>query len=137
MPTFEAATAIAAPASHVWDTLLRTERWTEWDTQLERVDGRLEPDGRIEIRVVGTSRPFRLRVTTWEPQQRIVLSGGMPLGLFTGTRRYLLDSDGAGTSFTMGESYSGPLAGMIGKSIPDLQPSFEAFVAGLRAAAER
>jgi hypothetical protein len=60
----------------------------------------------------------------------------MPLGLFTGTRRYELDPAGAGTTMRMKETYSGPLAGMIGKSIPDLQPSFEAFVSGLRQAAE-
>ena len=137
MPTFEATTVVAAPPAKVWDTLLATERWTEWDPQLESVEGRLADGGRLEIRVAGSSRPFRLRVTSWQPQRQVVLSGGMPLGLFTGTRTYTLAEDGDGTSVTMRETYTGPLAGLIGKSVPDLQPSFDAFVSGLRSAAER
>lgn len=136
MLLFEAATSVAAPSPHVWDTLLHTERWTDWDPRLSRVEGALGEHGRLEIHVVGTSRPFKLRVVAWEPHHRIVLTGGMPLGLFTGTRTYQVEADAESTTVTMRESYSGPLAGVIGKSIPDLQPSFEAFVAGLRAAAE-
>ena len=136
MPTFEATTAIAAPAPAVWDTLLATDRWTGWDPQLERVDGALAEGGRLEIRVRDNSRPFTLRVTTWEPHRRIVLTGGMPLGLFTGTRTYSLAEADGRTTVTVRETYTGPLAGLIGRSIPDLQPSFDAFVAGLRRAAE-
>jgi hypothetical protein len=32
----------------------------------------------------------------------------------------------------MREDYTGPLAGMIAKSIPDLSPSFERFATGLK-----
>ena len=60
----------------------------------------------------------------------------MPLGLFVGTRTYSLVPSGAGTTVTMRETYTGPLAGLIGRSVPDLQPSFDAFVRGLRADAE-
>lgn len=74
--------------------------------------------------------------TTWEPHGRIVLTGGMPLGLFTGTRTYALAEADGRTTMTMHETYTGPLAGVIGRSIPDLQPPFDAFVAGLRRAAE-
>ncbi len=91
----------------------------------------------MTIHVAGSSRPFKLRVVTWEPHRRIVLRGGLPLGLFSGTRRYVLEEDGGRTTMTMSETYSGPLAGVIGRSIPDLQPAFDAFVAGLRDAAER
>ena len=136
MPTFQATTDVAAPASAVWGTLLATERWTSWDPQLEGVDGSLADGGRLEIRVRDNPRPFKLRVTTWEPHRRIVLTGGLPLGLFTGTRTYSLAEGGGRTTVTMHETYTGPLAGSIGRSIPDLQPSFDAFVAGLRRAAE-
>lgn len=46
-------------------------------------------------------------------------------------------ADGEGTDVAMTEAYSGPLAGLIGRSIPDLGPSFEAFADALKAAAER
>jgi uncharacterized protein YndB with AHSA1/START domain len=136
MPTFEATTSVAAPPAAVWTSLLATDRWTSWDPQLESVAGRLADGGRLEIRVKDNPRPFKLKVATWEPQRRIVLTGGMPLGLFTGTRTYTLADDGAGTAVTVRETYTGPLAGLIGKSIPDLQPSFDSFVSGLRRDAE-
>lgn len=56
----------------------------------------------------------------------------MPLGLFTGERTYTLTSEGTGTRFRMREEYTGPLAGMIFKSIPDLGPAFQQFADGLK-----
>lgn len=138
MPSFAATTSVAAPARHVWETLLHTEQWPAWDARLECVEGELAANGRLTLQVRDVSRPFRLRVTTWEPGRRVVLASGMPLGLFTGTRTYRMTPDGdQTTTFAMSEQYTGPLAAVIGKSIPDLQPSFDAFVSGLRAAAER
>lgn len=136
MPTFEATTTVAASASTVWDTLLATDRWTSWDPALESVEGTLAEGGRLDIRVRDNPRPFRLKVAAWEPARRIVLAGGMPLGLFTGTRTYTLAEEQGATTVVVRETYTGPLAGLIGRSIPDLQPSFDAFVAGLRRAAE-
>ena len=61
----------------------------------------------------------------------------MPLGLFSGTRRYTLEpGEGGRTTFTMAETYAGPLSPLVTRSIPDLQPAFEAFAAGLRRDAE-
>jgi hypothetical protein len=62
--------------------------------------------------------------------------GGMPLGLFTGTRTYTLTPRDGGTEFAMEEDYTGPMAGMITKSIPDLQPSFDEFASCLKSRAE-
>ena len=64
-------------------------------------------------------------------------TGGMPLGLFRGTRDFVLTPTPAGrVKFTMTETYSGMLAGLITRSIPDLQPAFELFAADLKARAE-
>ena len=49
----------------------------------------------------------------------------MPLGLFTGVRSFRLAPSDGGTRVTMREEYSGPLVGLMSRSIPDLQPSFE------------
>jgi hypothetical protein len=59
--------------------------------------------------------------------------GAMPLGLFKGTRTYVLTPQPDGSvGFAMREEYTGPLAGLIGRSIPDLGPSFEQFATGLK-----
>jgi hypothetical protein len=61
----------------------------------------------------------------------------MPLGLFTGVRTYRLASEGDGvTRFTMREEFSGPLVPIIGRSMPDFQPSFDQFARGLKARVE-
>jgi hypothetical protein len=75
-------------------------------------------------------------VTLKEPGQ-MVFRGGMPFGLFTGERTHTLQRQGTATSFTMREEYTGPIAGMIFKSIPDLGPSFQQFAEGLKQQAER
>ena len=76
-------------------------------------------------------------MTTFAAPGSLVFTGGMPLGLFKGVRTYTLSSDkSGGTLFTMREEYTGPLAGSIGKSIPDLNPSFRQFVSGLKARVE-
>ncbi|MDE0803591.1 MAG: SRPBCC domain-containing protein [Acidimicrobiales bacterium] len=137
MTTFEASTTISSSADHVWATLLDTTRWPEWDRSLQRVEGPLGPEGRITIHVEGQSRPFKLRVVDWEPGLRLTLRGGMPLGLFTGTRAYELTAVADGTAVSMVERYTGPLASVFGKRLPDLQPSFDDFVAGWRDAAQR
>jgi hypothetical protein len=137
MKHFAASTDIAAPADRVWTTLLDVAAWPAWDPALDRVEGRLDPGARVTIHVRDSSRPFRLRVDERRPPHLLVLRGGMPLGLFTGTRHYRLEELGPDrTAFSMEESYAGPLAGPVTRAIPDLQPSFDAFVAGLRRAAE-
>ena len=62
----------------------------------------------------------------------------MPLGLFKGVRTFTLtkQEDGS-TRFDMHEKFSGPLTGLIGKTIPDLNPSFEIFAKGLKDISEK
>jgi hypothetical protein len=62
----------------------------------------------------------------------MVFRGGMPLRLFTGERTYTLIGERGGTAFAMREVYSGPLAALIFRSIPDLGPSFRQFAEGLK-----
>ncbi|MEM9561782.1 MAG: SRPBCC domain-containing protein [Actinomycetota bacterium] len=136
MLRFETSKQIEADPSTVWSTLIQTGRWPDWGAGVERVDGELAEGGRMTLHVAGQSRPFKLKVAGWEPQRHIELTSGMPLGLFTGRRTYDLDPVGGGTRFRMVETFGGPLAPLIGRTIPDLQPSFDAFAAGLAHAAE-
>lgn len=60
----------------------------------------------------------------------------MPLGLFRGARTYRLTPRGALVEFTMTEEFTGLMAPLITKSIPDMQPAFDEFAACLKRAAE-
>ena len=61
----------------------------------------------------------------------------MPLGLFKGVRTFTLESMGEDqVKFHLKEEFSGLLLPLIGRTIPDLTPTFEAFAAGLKERAE-
>jgi hypothetical protein len=129
---------IDAPVSTVWDVLVDGAHWTEWDSAVVRVDGTIGPGETVTVYPeVNPQRGFPVRVTEFVPGERMVWRGGMPLGLFTGTRTYRLGEESNGrVRFEMREEYTGPLAGLIVKSIPDLGPSFIRFAEGLKRRAE-
>ena len=139
MPAYEASTTIAAPPARVWEVLTDVPSWTSWDSGVKSVEGDAEPGGALKIEPeVNPGRAFKVKVTDFEPERRMVLKGGMPLGLFQGVRTYTLAPDGAAaTRFVMREEYGGPMAPIITRSIPDLGPSFQQFANGLKERSEQ
>jgi uncharacterized protein YndB with AHSA1/START domain len=135
---FEASSTIRSSPERVWSVLTDGDRFPQWDSGIDKVEGKIAPGSTIKIYVkVNPGRAFPLKVTQFEPPRRMVFSGGMPLGLFKGVRTYTLEPDGGGgTRFNMREEYTGPLLGMMWRSIPDLRPSFQQFAEGLKARAE-
>jgi hypothetical protein len=134
---YEARADINAPADHVWRILTDANGMTEWDSGVERIDGRIAQGE--TIRVVSSANPdrtFPVVVTEWVEPRRMVWSGGMPLGLFRGTRTFTLTPSASTTTFTMREEFTGPLRPLIARSMPDLGPSFERFATGLKARSE-
>ena len=94
-------------------------------------------NGRIKLwSEVDPKRAFALKVRTFDAPKKMVWQGGMPFGLFTGTRTFELLDNGGSTTFEMQEVFSGALSGLIVKSIPDLAPSFEKFAQALKEKAE-
>jgi uncharacterized protein YndB with AHSA1/START domain len=137
MRYYEASSKIEAGPDRVWAALTDGAGWSTWESDVERVDGKIAPGETITIRSkVAPGRAFPVKVATFEPGRRLVFSGGMPLGLFKGVRTYTLAPDGTGTAFKMREEYTGPLLGMMWRSMPDLGPSFRTFVDGLKAHVE-
>ena len=133
MRSYQATAIIEAPPEEIWPVLTDIAAWPEWDSGVTNVHGRLAVGEKLKIRVeANPGRAFPVRVVTLSEPDRIVFRGGMPLGLFTGERTYTLQPEGASTRFPMREQYTGPLARMIFKSIPDLGPSFQQFANGLK-----
>lgn len=137
MRAYEATVLIDAPADRIWPALTDVAAWPQWDSGVTKVDGELALGRKLTITVAANpGRAFPVKVAELDAPDRMVFRGGMPLGLFTGQRTYTLAPEAGGTRFTMREEYSGPLAGMIFKSIPDLGPSFRQFAEGLKQQAE-
>jgi hypothetical protein len=138
MRFYEAVADIVAGPDAVWAILIDAPGYTGWDSGVIGIDGRIAPGETIKVHSsANPGRTFPVKVTEFSPGQRMVWSGGMPLGLFKGVRTYTLSPGPTGvTKFTMREEYTGPLLPMIWKSIPDLEPSFQQFAKGLKARAE-
>jgi hypothetical protein len=135
MKSFATSIAIKARPEKIWALLTDASIYPSLDPAIAKVEGRIGAGERVVVHANG--RPFKLQVTTFEPNQRMVWSGGMPLGLFRGIRTYALGAATPGTvEFTMREVFSGLMAPLIVRSIPDLQPSFDTFAANLKRRAE-
>jgi hypothetical protein len=134
MRFYEASSTIASSPEAVWAALADGDGWSSWDSGVSRVEGRIAPGEKITIRSeAAPGRAFPVKVTHYEPPARLELRGGMPLGLFRGVRTFEISAaSGGGTSFRVREEYSGPLVGLIWRSMPDLGPSFEQFAQGLK-----
>jgi hypothetical protein len=135
--SFQTETAIQSSPQTVWALLTDAPGYPAWNPTVTSVDGRIALGERITVHAAITPRrAFPVRVTAFEPERSMVWRGGMPLGLFTGTRVFSLDPRGDSVVFRMREDYRGLLAGLITRSIPDLQPAFDQFAAALKQRAE-
>ena len=127
----------AAPTT-VWALLVDGPAYPSWNPAVLSFRGRIAVGERIRfVSVVNPKRTFSVTVTELQPEHTMVWADGMPLGLFRGVRTYRLrPADGGSTVFTMQEVFSGPLAPLITKAIPDMSDSFAQFGDGLKRAAE-
>lgn len=137
MKSFRTSIRIAASSATVWEILTNLSRWTTWNSTIDKVEGQAALGAKVTVHAKASpGRAFPLKVAEFEAPRRMVWTGGMPLGLFTGKRTYVINPDGDGVRFEMDEQFTGLLAPLITKSIPDLQPAFDEFAQCLKKAAE-
>ena len=138
MKAFAVRTSIRATPESIWALLTDAAGYTRWNNTVEKVDGKIAKGERVTVRPkINPGRAFPVTVAEFEPSRRMVWTGGMPLGLFKGERTFTLKPGSNGeVEFSMREEYSGLMAPLIGRSIPDLQPAFDEFANDLKRAAE-
>lgn len=126
----------ASPAT-IWALLTDAQDYPRWNSTVQSIEGTIARGETIRLKAsIAPSRTFNLRVTTLVPNERMVWQDGTPL--FWGVRRYALTPRGDGaTDVTMAEVFSGLMLPLIARSLPDQGPSFERFLADLKAEAER
>jgi hypothetical protein len=137
--SFEAATRIDASPSEVWALLTDVRGWRDWDSGVDRVEGRVALGERLTIyATMIRNRPFSVTVTELRPREAMRWRGGLPFGMAVIERTYSLDAqDDGGTVLTVREDHAGPFAALLGRRTPDLNPSFRQFCAGIKAKAEQ
>jgi hypothetical protein len=137
MKSFAVTTTICATEERIWAILTDGPAYPTWNTTVSSVDGSIAPGQTVTVHAkIAPGRAFPVKVVAFEAPRRMVWSSSMPLGLFRGERVFELRPQSGGVGFSMREEYTGALAGLIGKSIPDLQPAFDEFAACLKAYAE-
>jgi hypothetical protein len=137
--SYEAAIRIQAGAEQVWAVLVDVGAWRDWPSGLDRVEGTVRIGERLTVVATGTRRrPLQVTVIELRPGEVMRWRSGLPLGLSVAERTYRLDpqTDGS-TEFTLREEYTGPLAPVMMRTVPDLTPAFRVFVAGLKQRVEQ
>jgi len=139
MRCYEASTRIGASPEVVWDLLTDVGGWRDWDSGVDRVDGHVALGERLTIHATMIrTRPFGVTVTEIRPREGMRWQAALPFGLAVIERTYHVDAqDDGDTVLTVREEHTGPLAVLLDRRTPDLNPSFRQFCAGLKARAER
>jgi len=134
MRYYEASSVISASPDEVWGVLTDGQRWPQWDSGVDAVEGTIAAGQKVTIRSkAAPGRAFPVTVTVYDAPHRLQFSGGMPLGLFRGVRTYAVSAGPAGgTAFHVREEYTGPMLRLIWRSMPDLGPSFTTFADGIK-----
>ena len=139
MKEYRASTTITATPERIWSILTDGAAYPEWEPNTERIDGQIAPGEKLTAwSQLSPGRAFPVKVTEFVPNQKMTWSGGMPLGLFTGERSFVLTPRGEGaTEFTLREVFTGPLLGLMSRTLPDLNTAFAQFAASLKGRAEQ
>lgn len=137
MKKYSASITINAAPDAVWKLLSDASGYPAWDLTMERIEGRLAFGETVKFFTKLSPQAFPVKVTAFEPNRRMVLTGGMPLGLFKSERTHsLMPTANGGTQFHTEEIFSGLLEPVFGKNIPDLTENFQGFAAALKKRAE-
>ncbi len=137
MKSFESRIRIRAKREKIWALLTDASRYPEWNTTVNKVEGSIELGKKVTVHAkISPDRAFPVKVVELVENEKMVWSAGMPLGLFKGARTFTLTEEGEEVEFRMREEFTGLMAGMITKSIPDLQPAFDEFAEALKHTAE-
>ena len=137
MKVYKASTTIQAPAEKIWNILTDAAGYPTWDLTMVRIEGKLALGETVKFFTKLSAQAFPVKVTAFEPGRKMVLTGGMPLGLFKSERTHTLTANKDGsTTFHTEEIFSGLLLGVFGRTIPDLTENFQGFAAALKKRAE-
>jgi len=139
MKSFSATTNIKASPETIWRILTDAPNYPTWDPGVIRIEGTIAPGQKVTAYTkLNPNRAFPAKVTEFIPRPKMTWTGGMPLGLIKGVRTFTLTPKGGeSVDFTLREDYGGLLLPLFAGTIPDLNKSFQDFVVGLKAHAER
>jgi len=133
MKKYNASITIQASPDKVWKVLVDADGYPAWDLTMDHIEGTLTLGSSVKFFTRLSAQAFPVRVTGFQVNQKLVLTGGLPLGLFKSERTHILTPAANGaTHFHTEEIFSGLLLPIFGRNIPDLTENFRGFVAALK-----
>lgn len=136
MKSLEAETLINARNSTVWEIITDAGNYTVWESGITSIQGEPRNGGTIRIRTrTRGNRTFRLRVQQI-PGEVMTWTGGLPLGLFRGVRPFTLSPQRGMTQLRVKEEFSGPLLGLMDKTMADTEQALTDYVNAVKERAE-
>ena len=119
MKTYSVTKTINAKADIIWAILTDSSNYPEWNTTVEKIEGNIALGEQIKVYAkFNPGQSFPVKVVEFEPGAKMVWRSGMILGLFAGTRTFLLSGDHNGPiEFHMEETFSGLMSPFITRFI--------------------
>jgi uncharacterized protein YndB with AHSA1/START domain len=137
MKSYEARITIKAKRETIWAILTDASTYPAWNTTIDKLEGDIAPGNKLKIWAkISPGKAFPAKVAALEANHRMVWSFAAPFGMFKGERTFTLEDTSDGVEFHTREVFSGWMAGPITRKMPDLQPSFDAWVRDLKQRAE-
>lgn len=137
MKKYTASITINASAEKIWKILTDASGYPAWDLSMDHIEGKLALGETVKFFTKLSAQAFPVKVTAFEPNRKMVLTGGMPLGLFKSERTHTLtENKDSSTTFHTEEIFSGLLLPVFGRNIPDLTENFRGFATALKKRAE-
>ena len=126
---------IDASRETIWSLLVDAPDFPRWNSTVTSIEGTIALGQTLRIRVPISKRTFTVKVTALEAPQSLVWGDGRG-PMFRGTREFALEPVGAGTTFTMTETFEGVMLPLIRRSLPDFVPVFTQYAYDLKHEAE-
>jgi len=137
----QASIEIEAGPERVWEVLTDGAAYPEWNPFIRRLEGPIEPNGRLEVRIEPEARralTFRPRVLTVEPTRELRWLGSFLFrGLFDGEHAFLIEPVGPGrVRFVQRERFTGLFVPFFRKGLAATRLGFERMNVALKNRAE-
>ena len=141
MRELQTSIEIQAEPERVWEVLTDGAAYPEWNPFIRRLEGALEPGGKLEVRIEPPDRramTFRPRVLTVEPNRELRWLGSLLFrGLFDGEHALLIEPLGAArVRFVQRERFTGALVPFFGKGLAATRVGFERMNLALKTRSE-
>lgn len=141
MRELQASIEIEAGPERVWEVLTDGAAYPEWNPFIRRLEGPIEPNGRLEVRIEPPERramTFRPRVLAVEPTRELRWLGSFLFrGLFDGEHAFLIELVAPSrVRFVQRERFTGLLVPFSRKGLVATRTGFERMNLALKNRAE-